>query len=164
MHSRCAGLVLQSSRILYSSHRVLPSWSSLSPPMATCGCMRASVQWQGSRSVVLLTKLKLVDNSENAKKVTRLDKPYCIKLPKNNKVAKFGDVIKIAHRGKVHNALIVSNRMPSKWLPCYDSSNIILLNDKLEPVGTRILGPLPSAIRRKEGQYSKVIAIATKFI
>ena len=116
------------------------------------------------RSVLLLTKLKLVDNSDNAKRVTRLDKPYCIKLPKNNKVAGFGDVIKIAHRGKVHNALIVSNRKPSKKLPRYDSHNIILLNDKLDPVGTRIIGPLPSALRRKRGEFSKVIAMATKFI
>lgn len=157
---------MQSSKLLFRPSRLpsllqyLPLWTSHLQPTN----LLAPLQWQASRSVVLLTKLKLVDNSENAKKVTRLDKPYCIKLPKNNKVAKFGDVIKIAHRGKVHNALIVSNRMPSKWLPRYDTSNIILLNDKLEPVGTRIIGPLPSAIRRKEGQYSKVIAIATKFI
>ena len=153
---------MHSSKLLLKPWRLLcspPSWSSISPPP-----LRSPLHWQGCRSVVLLTKLKLVDNSDNAKKVTKFDKPYCIKLPKNNKVGKFGDVIKIAHRGKVHNALIVSNRKPSKWLPRYDSSNVILLNDKLEPVGTRIIGPLPSAIRRKEGQYSKVIAIATKFI
>lgn len=119
---------------------------------------------QTKRTVVLLTKLKLVDNSDNAKKVTRLDQPYCIKLPKNRKVAGFGDIIKIAHRGKVHNAMIVSNRKPGRRLPRYDSHNIILLNDKLDPVGTRILGPLPSALRRKEGTYSKVIAIASRFI
>ena len=160
MHSSCAKL--QSCWLPYLSHHPLPSWSSLSKPIANG--LPTLPHWLCSRSVILLTKLKLVDNSENAKKVTRLDKPYCIKLPKNNKVGKFGDVIKIAHRGKVHNALIVSNRMPSKWLPRYDSHNIILLNEKLEPVGTRILGPIPSAIRRKEGQYSKIIAIATKFI
>ena len=154
-------LLQQYSRLLCSNHLV-PSWTRGALP-SRLG-VGSPVQWQACRSVVLLTKLKLVDNSENAKKVTRLDQPYCIKLPKNNKVGKFGDVIKIAHRGKVHNALIVSNRMPSKWLPRYDSSNIVLLNDKLEPVGTRIIGPLPSAIRRKEGQYSKVIAIATRFI
>lgn len=157
MYSSCAKL--QSCWVPYLS---LPSWTSLSKP--TANGLPTPPYWLCRRSVGLLTKFKLVDNSENSKKVTRLDQPYCIKLPKNNKVAKFGDVIKIAHRGKVHNALIVSNRMPSKWLPRYDSSNIILLNEKLEPVGTRILGPIPSAIRRKEGQYSKVIAIATKFI
>ncbi len=119
---------------------------------------------QITRPVTLLTKLKLVDNSENAKKVTRLDQPYCIKLPGSRKSAGFGDIIKIAHRGKVHNALIVSNRKPGRKLPRYDHHNIILLNSKLEPVGTRILGPLPSALRRIEGKYSKVIALASKFI
>lgn len=117
-----------------------------------------------SRSVILLTTLKLVDNSENARKAKRLDQPYCIKLPKNNKVGKFGDIIKIAHLGKVHNALLISNRRMSKRLPRYDHNHIILLNEKREPVGTRILGPVPSAIRRKEGQFSKVIAMATRFI
>ncbi|CAI8052293.1 39S ribosomal protein L14, mitochondrial [Geodia barretti] len=116
------------------------------------------------RSVGLLTRLTIVDNSENAKKVTRLDRPYCIKLPKNSREAGFGEVITIAHLGKVHKALVVSNRRPSKKLPRYDTHNIILLNDKLEPVGTRIMGPVPSVIRKRSRQLSKVIAIATKFI
>lgn len=119
---------------------------------------------QPRRWVGLLTRLKFVDNTENAKKVTRLDRPYCIKLPKNSRVAGFGEVITIAHLGKVHKALIVSNRMPSKRLPRYDTHNIILLNDKLEPVGTRIMGPVPSIIRKRSRELSKVIAIATKFI
>ena len=105
-----------------------------------------------------------MDNSENAKRVTRLDRPYCIKLPKNKREAGFGERILIAHRGKVHKALIVSNRKTSKRLPRYDSWNVVLLNDKLDPVGTRIIGPLPSALRKREGQFSKVIAIASKFI
>ena len=119
---------------------------------------------QPQRAVGLLTRLRIVDNSENAKKVTRLDRPYCIKLPRNSKVAGFGEVITIAHMGKVYKALIVSNRKPSKRLPRYDTHNIILLNDKLEPVGTRILGPLPSVLRKRNSDLSKVIAISTKFI
>lgn len=120
--------------------------------------------YQPCCTVILLTKLKFVDNSDNAKRVTKLDQPYCIGLPRNSKVAGFGDVITIAHRGKVHKALVVSNRMPSKRLPRYESHNIVLLNDKLEPVGTRIIGPLPSVLRKRGGHFSKVIAIATKFI
>ena len=122
------------------------------------------LQLQPRRTVGLLTRLTIVDNSENAKKVTRLDRPYCIKLPKNSKVAGFGEIITIAHLGAVHKALIVSNRMPSKRFPRYDTHNIILLNDKLEPVGTRIMGPIPSVIRKRDRELSKVIAIASKFI
>ena len=121
-------------------------------------------QFTPFRSIIQHTRLKLVDNSENAKKRNRLDQPYCIKLPKNNRVGKFADIIKIAHRGKVYNAMVVSNRMPSKWLPRYDHHHIILLNEKREPVGTRIHGPVPSALRMKEGQNSKIIAMATRFI
>jgi large subunit ribosomal protein L14 len=113
--------------------------------------------------VILLTRLRLVDNSENAKRVKRTDQPYCIKLPKNSKLGKFGDIIKIAHLGKVYNAMIVSNRQMSKFLPRYDHHNIIMLNDKKEPVATRIRGPLPSKIR-KNGEHSKVVAMATRFI
>ena len=117
----------------------------------------------GRRSVILRTRLKLVDNSYNARKVTKYDRPYCIHTP-GNRAAGFGDIIKIAHRGQVHNALIVSNRMPSKVLPRFDSHNIILLNDKLEPVGTRIVAPVPSQLRSRTRTLSKVIAIATRFI
>ena len=115
----------------------------------------------------LLTKVHFVDNSENAKKVTKLDRPYCVKLPRNSKVAGFGEVITIAHLGKLHKALIVSNRMPSKRFPRYDTHNVILLNmlnEKREPVGTRIIGPIPSVMRKRDRELSKVIAIATKFI
>lgn len=124
----------------------------------------SSLLQQPRRMVGLLTKVKLVDNSENAKKVKKLDQPYCIKLPRNSKVAGFGEIITIAHLGKVHKALIVSNRMPSKRFPRYDTHNVILLNEKLEPVGTRIMGPVPSVLRKRDRDLSKVIAIATKFI
>lgn len=79
-------------------------------------------------------------------------------------MAKCGDVILIAHRGKTFKALLVSNRLPSKTLPRYDTNNIVLLNDKLEPVGTRIKGPIPAALFRKEKKFSKVLAIASKFL
>lgn len=138
---------------MFSSGLRHPLWSKLPAPLVQPRC-----------NVVLLTRLKLVDNSENAKKVTKLDRPYCIKLPKNRKVARFGDIITIAHRGKVHKALIVSNRKMSKRYPRYDSHNIILLDDKLQPVGTRIVGPLPSVLKKRQGEFSKVIALASKFI
>lgn len=117
-----------------------------------------------SRHVTLLTTFKFADNSDNAKRVTKYDQPYCIKLPKNNRQAGFGDIISIAHRGKVHKALIVSHRKISKTLPRYDDEYIVLLNDKLEPVGTRVVVPLPSQLRLRKDKYSKVLAIATKFI
>ena len=111
----------------------------------------------------MLTKFKFADNTENAKRVTREDRPYCIKMYKNRKQAGFGDVIGVAHRGKVYKALIVSNRKPSKTLPRYDNEYIVLLNDKLEPLGTRVTIPLPSQLRAFK-KYSKLLAITQRFI
>lgn len=117
-----------------------------------------------TRSVKLLTSFKFADNSENAKRTTKLDKPYCIRLPKGKKTAGFGEVVGIAHRGKVHNALVISNRMISKSLPRYDHWYIVLLNNNLEPVGTRLTIPVPSQLRLLKKKFSKVIAIANRFI
>lgn len=117
-----------------------------------------------TRSVTLLSSFSYADNTNNAKHVTRMDKPYCIKLPKNKKSAGFGEIVTVAHRGKVHKALLVGNRKISKTLPRYDKEYIVLLNDKLEPIGTRITIPLPAQLRLQKERYSKVIAIATRFI
>ena len=84
-------------------------------------------------------------------------------MPKNNKQAGFGDIITVAHRGKVYKALIVSNRRPSKTLPRYDHEYIVLLNDKLEPIGTRVTIPLPSQLRGLK-MHSKLLAITSRFI
>lgn len=116
------------------------------------------------RSVIKLTKLYFADNSINAKKTSLTDRPYCIALPKNNKVAGFGDIIKIAHRGKVHNAMIVTNTRPSKDLPVYDKWYIVLLNEKNEPAGTRISIPLPTKMRLRKDKFSKIIAMCNRFI
>ena len=120
---------------------------------------------QCCRSIGLLTKFRFGDNCDNAKRVKKLDQPYCVKLPKNRRWAGFGDIIRIAHRGKTHMAMIITHRQTSVDLPRYDSSYIIMLNDKLEPAATRILIPLPTAIRqKKDKKFSKVIAIASRFI
>lgn len=120
---------------------------------------------QCCRSIGLLTKFRFGDNCDNAKRVSKRDQPYCVKLPKNRKWAGFGDIVRIAHRGKTHMAMIITHRQTTVTLPRYDSSYIIMLNDKLEPAGTRILIPLPTAIRqKKEQKFSKVIAIASRFI
>ena len=117
-----------------------------------------------SCNVGMLTRFKFADNSDNSKRVTKYDRPYCIKMPKNNKSAGFGDVITIAHLGKVHKALIVTNRRPSKTLPRYDHGYIVLLDKNLEPVATRITIPIPSQLRLMKNKFSKVIAIGSRFI
>lgn len=117
-----------------------------------------------SRSITLLKSFEYGDNSENSKRVTKTDRPYCIGLPKNKKSHGFGQIVTIAHRGKVFKALIVSNRKTSKTLPRYDKEYIVALNDRYEPAGTRITIPIPTQLRMEKERYSKIIAIASRFI
>ena len=119
---------------------------------------------QHSRSVVHLTRVKYADNNENSTKVTILDRPYVIAFLQSKKKGKLGDVIRIAHRGKVHRAIIVSNKYPSNKLPIYDYWYVILVNEKLEPLGTRITIPLPSVLRQGRFKNSKIMALATRYI
>lgn len=163
-------LVLSSATPICSStctkyYAAMSLVSRLSVYTGSCTGTRAFRPLQWSRSIGLLTTFRFGDNCDNAKRVSKLDQPYCIKLPKNRKWAGFGDIIRIAHRGKTHMAMIVTHRQTSVDLPRYDSSYIIMLNEKLEPAGTRILIPLPTAIRqKKDKKFSKVIAIASRFI
>ncbi|MBN3309201.1 RM14 protein, partial [Amia calva] len=51
-----------------------------------------------------------------------------------------------------------------RMTPRFDSNNVVLLEDSGNPTGTRIKVPLPSHLRRLDGEYSKVLAIAPKFV
>ena len=89
------------------------------------------------------------------------DRPYCIKMPENRKQAGFGDIIMVAHRGKVYNALVVSNHQPSKILPRYDDEYIVLLHvdEKLEPLSARVTIPLPKQLWSFAKHFSNFIKI-----
>ena len=119
---------------------------------------------QQVRTVTKLTRVYFADNSENAKKSSLAQRPTCIGLPKNSKKAGCGDIITVAHKGKVYKALVVSNTKPSKTLPKYDRWYMVLLNEKLEPIGSRITIPLPTQLRLQKDKHSKVISIGNKFI
>lgn len=45
-----------------------------------------------------------------------------------------------------------------------DSNNVVLLDENENPLGTRILVPVPFALRGKKGEFAKVLALATKFV
>ena len=48
-------------------------------------------------------------------------------------------------------------------IPRYDNNNVVLLDENLAPLGTRIRGPIPNILRKQRDKYSKVLAIASKF-
>ena len=119
---------------------------------------------QHSRSLTHLTRVRYADNNEHSTRVTLLDRPYVIGFLNRQKKGGLGDVIRIAHRGKVHSAVIVSNKYASNKLPIYDHWYVILVNNKLEPLGTRITIPVPTAFRHGRFKNSKIMALATRFI
>lgn len=76
-----------------------------------------------------------------------------------------GDTVLLAIKGQKKKALIVSHKMPGpRMSPRFDSNNVVLIEENGNPTGTRIKSPIPSHLRKLEGDYSKLLAIAQRFV
>ena len=112
-----------------------------------------------------LTRVKLADNSP-------LSAPYripakCIHVYNKKKAANVGDKILVAARGQMKKAVVVATKVPvhgTNPRVRYDDNYVVLVNDKNEPIGTRIKIPLPSTLRHLSHRYSKVLALCKRFI
>jgi large subunit ribosomal protein L14 len=121
--------------------------------------------------IQMQTKLKIADNSGAVKAM-------CIQVLGGSKrrYANIGDVIKVsikeaAPRGKVkkgdvYNALIVRSakgvRRNDGSLIRFDNNAVVLLNSKLEPIGTRIFGPVTRELRGEK--FMKIISLAPEVL
>ncbi len=117
------------------------------------------------------TYLVAADNS-GAKKV------QCIGIPggAKKKYATLGDVITVtvksalpnapAKKGKVYKAVVVRTKKevkrPDGSYIKADDNAVVLLNNNLEPIGTRILSPVAREIRSK-GFY-RIVSLAPEVI
>ncbi len=117
------------------------------------------------------TVLNVADNS-GARKV------LCIKVLGGSKrrYAQIGDVIKVTvkdaiprgkvKKGEICNALIVRTkkgvRRSDGSLIRFDSNAAVLLDNKREPIGTRVFGPVTRELRA--GNYMKIISLAPEVI
>ena len=106
--------------------------------------------------IQMQTMLMAADNS-GARQV------QCIKVlgGSHRRYANIGDVIKVSvkeaiprgkvKKGEVYNAVVVRTRKgvrrPDGSLIRFDSNAAVLLNNKLEPIGTRIFGPVTRELR-----------------
>jgi len=115
--------------------------------------------------------LKVADNT-GARTV------MCIKVLGGSKrrFAGIGDVIKVAvkdatprgriKKGEVYNAVIVRTakgiRRPDGSLVKFDSNAAVILNNKLEPIGTRIFGPVTRELRTSK--FMKIVSLAPEVI
>ncbi|XP_009878714.1 PREDICTED: 39S ribosomal protein L14, mitochondrial [Charadrius vociferus] len=116
------------------------------------------------RAIQKLTRVRVVDNS------TLGNTPYhrppkCIHVYNKTGVGKVGDKILLAIKGEKKKALIVGHKMPGPTMtPRFDSNNVVLIEDNGNPIGTRIKTPIPYILRQREGEFSKVLAIARNFV
>lgn len=101
----------------------------------------------------------------------------CIKVLGGSKrrYARIGDVIKISikeaiprgkvKKGEVMNAVVVRTRKGVRRddgsLIRFDNNAVVLLNNQLQPIGTRIFGPVTRELRAK---FMKIISLALEVL
>ena len=121
--------------------------------------------------IQMQTVLDAADNS-GARRV------QCIKVLGGSKrrYAGVGDVIKVSvkdaiprgkvKKGEVYNAVVVRTRKGVRRkdgsLIGFDGNAAVLLNARLEPIGTRIFGPVTRELRTN--QFMKIISLAPEVL
>lgn len=121
--------------------------------------------------IQMQTNLNVADNS-GAKRV------QCIKVlgGSHRRYAGIGDVIKVSikeaiprgkvKKGDVYNAVVVRTRKGVRRsdgsLIRFDGNAAVLLNAQLQPVGTRIFGPVTRELR--SGNFMKIISLAPEVL
>jgi len=117
------------------------------------------------------TRLEVADNT-GAREV------LCIKVLGGSKrrYASIGDIIKVAvkvaaprgrvKKGEVYNAVVVRTaqgiRRQDGSLIKFDANAAVLLNTKLEPIGTRIFGPVTRELRTE--RFMKIVSLAPEVL
>uniref|UniRef100_A0AC11CM85 Mitochondrial ribosomal protein L14 n=1 Tax=Ovis aries TaxID=9940 RepID=A0AC11CM85_SHEEP len=156
------------SLIQSCSEEELPSWNPMAFPsglhMSRAFSQRYFSTTGSLGAIQKLTRVRVVDNSALGN-TSYHRPPRCIHVYNKNGVGKVGDRILLAIKGQKKKALIVGHRMPGPTMtPRFDSNNVVLIEDNGNPVGTRIKTPIPTSLRQREGEFSKVLAIAQNFV
>ena len=90
--------------------------------------------------------------------------------------ANIGDVVKVTvkeaaprgrvKKGEIYNAVVVRTahgvRRPDGSSINFDGNAAVLLNSKLEPIGTRIFGPVTRELRTEK--FMKIVSLAPEVI
>ena len=117
------------------------------------------------------TRLEVADNT-GAREV------MCIKVLGGSKrrYASIGDIIKVTvieatprgrvKKGEIYNAVVVRTakgvRRQDGSLIKFDGNAAVLLNAKLEPIGTRIFGPVTRELRSE--RFMKIVSLAPEVL
>ncbi|MCP5418419.1 MAG: 50S ribosomal protein L14 [Chromatiaceae bacterium] len=121
--------------------------------------------------IQMQTILNVADNS-GAKRI------QCIKVlgGSHRRYAEIGDIIKVSikdaiprgkvKKGDVYNAVVVRTkngvRRADGSLIRFDSNAAVLLNNQLQPIGTRIFGPVTRELRGE--RFMKIISLAPEVL
>lgn len=117
------------------------------------------------------SRLGVADNS-GAKEV------MCIKVlgGSHRRYANIGDIIKVSikdaiprgkvKKGEVHNALVVRTRKGVRRsdgsVIRFDGNSAVILNASLQPIGTRIFGPVTRELRNEK--FMKIVSLAPEVL
>ncbi|WP_455218343.1 50S ribosomal protein L14 [Kaarinaea lacus] len=121
--------------------------------------------------IQMQTVLDVADNS-GARRL------MCIKVLGGSKrrYAGIGDIIKVSvkeaiprgkvKKGEVYNAVVVRTakgvRRPDGSVIRFDGNAAVLLNNQLQPIGTRIFGPVTRELRSE--RFMKIISLAPEVL
>jgi large subunit ribosomal protein L14 len=102
----------------------------------------------------------------------------CIKVlgGSRRRYAGVGDIIKVSvkdaiprgrvKKGEVYNAVVVRTRKgvrrPDGSLIRFDSNAAVLLNNQLQPIGTRVFGPVTRELRTE--RFMRIISLAPEVL
>ena len=114
----------------------------------------------------LRSRVRIVDNSALGKSASAAGKPAKIMhIYTPSGVGKVGDKVMVNVMGQKKRGYIVGCRQKQNTLvPRFDTNNVVLIEDNGAPTATRITHPIPSVLRGREGDFTKIISIATKFV
>jgi large subunit ribosomal protein L14 len=117
------------------------------------------------------TRMAVADNS-GAKEL------FCIKVlgGTRRKYASVGDVVIVSvkeaipnskvKKGEVHKAVVVRTqravRRPDGSYIRFDDNSAVLINNQMEPIGTRIFGPVARELRAKK--FMKIVSLAPEVL
>jgi len=121
--------------------------------------------------IQMQTMLESADNS-GARRL------MCIKVlgGSHRRYASVGDIIKVSvkeaiprgkvKKGDVYNAVVVRTakgvRRPDGSVIRFDGNAAVLLNNNLQPIGTRIFGPVTRELRSE--RFMKIISLAPEVL
>ena len=102
----------------------------------------------------------------------------CVKVlgGSRRRYAGIGDIVKVTvkeaiprgkvRKGEMYNAVVVRTRKgvrrPDGSLIRFDRNAAVLLTNQLQPIGTRIFGPVTRELRRE--QFMKIVSLAPEVL